>query len=72
MRNIGILHNNAESAVAHIKAIYSNPFKWWNDIETRRVRRMFDNICGAPSQDVSIDKEWSEFLMKIANNPEIE
>jgi len=72
MRNIGILHNNAESAVEHIKAIYSNPFKWWNDIETRRVRRMFDNICGAPSQDVSIDKEWSEFLMKIVNNPEIE
>ena len=72
MRNVGILHNNAESALAHITAIYSNPLKWWNDIETRRVRSFFDNICGAPSQDVSLDKEWSEFFMKIVNNPEIE
>ncbi len=72
MRSVGILHNNSESTVAHIKAIYNNPFKWWNDIETRRVRRMFDNICGAPSQDVSLEKEWSGFFMKIVNNPEVE
>ena len=62
-----IAHTNSESAAMHIKNIYTDPQKWWNKDETKEARLMFDQVCGVPSEDVSIDKEFHEFLMKISS-----
>ncbi|MAV94732.1 MAG: hypothetical protein CMA31_03480 [Euryarchaeota archaeon] len=62
-----IAHTNSESAAMHIKNIYTDPQKWWNNDETKEARLMFDQVCGVPSEDVSIDKEFHGFLMNISN-----
>jgi len=72
MRKIGILHNNPKSAAVHLMAIGDNPLEWWNDAETKKVRLIFDNICGAPSEDTSLDLEWSRFFKKMLKKSEKE
>ena len=62
-----IAHTNSESAAMHIKDIYTDPQKWWNKDETKEARLMFDQVCGVPSKDVTIDKELHGFLMNISN-----
>ena len=63
-----IAHTNSESAAMHIKNVYTDPQKWWNKDATKKARLMFDQVCGVPSEDVSIDKEFHGFLMNISNN----
>jgi len=62
-----IAHTSFKSAAMHIKNIYADPQKWWNNDETKEARLMFDQVCGAPSEDVSIDKNWHRFLMDISS-----
>ena len=61
-----IAHTNFESAAMHIKKIYTDPQKWWNEPQTKEARLMFDQVCGTPSENVSIDKELHGFLMNIS------
>ena len=60
-----IVHTNPISAATHIKNIYTDPHSWWNKDQTKEARLMFDKVCGVPSEDISIDKEFHGFLMNI-------
>jgi putative transferase (TIGR04331 family) len=62
-----IAHTDSLSAATHIKDICTDPQKWWNKDETKEARLMFDQVCGVPSKDVSIDKEFHGFLVNISN-----
>jgi len=65
MRRVGIFHTSASSAALHIKTIYEHPLRWWDSEETKAVRSKFDEVCGTPSKNISIDREWGAFFTNV-------
>ena len=58
-----IIHNNANSAVKHIKNILGNEMDWWNSEEIIESRQNFNNLCNTISDNPA--KEWSSFFKGI-------
>ena len=66
LKTAKILHTSVKSAAMHFKNIYTDPQKWWNSDETKEARLLFDEVCGVPAEDTSIDKEFHGFFTSVS------